>query len=256
MLGARGVGGDGPVAEARAEVARASAGVAGVLVDRGKEECIAERRVGADEGLHNGFGAVAVMGVEIPDGHTAGGDGSGSVGGSAGGREGGREIVGGVNGRERDLVQITEAHRMARAGVVAGRPHEGKNRSALRDRVTGGREGGGGGAAGVVADVLEERGVRVEVAGLREAFEMRGRVREEERGIVHRSRGRRHAPFPGSVSDAEVRGGAEDAGRLLRAQRGAVVGALRIVENEHGEIVVIPPHRGRRRNLKKENENE
>ena len=54
---------------------------------------------------------------------------------------------------------------------------------------------------------------------------------------------------------AEVRGGAEDAGRLLRAQRGAVVGALRIVENEHGEIVVIPPHRGRRRNLKKENEN-
>jgi hypothetical protein len=53
-----------------------------------------------------------------------------------------------------------------------------------------------------------------------------------------------------------VRGGAEDAGRLLRAQRGAVVGALRIVENEHGKIVVIPPHRGRRRNLKKENENE
>ena len=167
VLGARGVGGDGPVAEARTEVARASAGVAGVLVDRGKEECIAERRVGADEGLHNGFGAVAVMGVEIPDGHTTGGDGSGSVGGSAGGREGGREIVGGVNSRERDLVQITETHRMARAGVVAGRPHEGKNRSALRDGVTSGREGGRGGATGVVADVLEEGGVRVEVAGLR-----------------------------------------------------------------------------------------
>ena len=123
---------------------------------------------------------------------------------------------------------------MARAGVVAGRPHEGKNRSALRDRVTSGREGGRGGATGVVADVLEERGVRVEVAGLREALEMRGRVREEERGIGHRSGGRRHAPFPRRVSRVEVRGGAEDAGRLLGAQRGAVVGALRIVENEHG----------------------
>ena len=116
------------------------------------------------------------MGVEIPDGHTTGGDCSGSVGG----RDGGREIVGGVNRGECDLVQITETHRMARAGVVAGRPHEGKNRSALRDRVTSGREGGGGGATGVVADVLEEGGVRVEVAGLREALEMRGRARFTE----------------------------------------------------------------------------
>ena len=126
-------------------------------------------------------------------------------------------------GRHGDVVEQAKAHSLVSLCVVAGRPHEGKNRSALRDRVTSGREGGGGGATGVVADVLEEGGVRVEVAGLREALEMRGRVREEERGIGHRSGGRRHAPFPGSVSGAEVRGGAEDAGRLLRAQRGAVV---------------------------------
>ena len=99
MLLAWGARGDGPVANLRAEVARAGAGIAGVLVDGGEEESSAGGRGGGggrDEVVEDGFGAVAVVGIEVPHGDAARG--------CDGWRGGAGKIVGGVNGGEGDLV--------------------------------------------------------------------------------------------------------------------------------------------------------
>ena len=221
MLGAGGVGGDGPVAEARAEVVRAGAGVAGVLVDGGEE------KVGSGwVCVKDGFGAVAVMGIEIPDGDAADGGGNG--------RAGGGKIVRGVERGEGDLVEVAEAHGLAGGGVVAGRAQQREDGRAVREGVARGGEGAGDGAAGVVADAGEKRRVGVEVAGLREAFEVCGGVGEEERRVGDGGGGRRDGEGPRGARGAEVGGGAEDARGLLGAHGGAVVGTLRIVEKEHG----------------------
>ena len=221
MCGAGGVGGDGPVAEARAEVVGAGAGVAGVLVDGGEEK-VRRGRVCVE----NGLGAVSVVGVEIPDGDAADGGGSGCASGG--------EIVRGVERGEGDLVEVTEAHGLASGGVVAGRAQERESGGAVGEGVVRGGAGARDGTAGVVADAGEKRRVGVEVTGLGEAFEVRGGVGEEERRVGDGGGGRRDGEGPRGVGGAEVGGGADDARGLLGAQGGAVVGALRIVEKEHG----------------------
>ena len=104
----------------------------------------------------------------------------------------------------------------------------------MREGVARGGAGAGDGAAGVVGDAREKRRVGVEVAGLGETFEVRGRVGEEEGGVEDGGRGRRDGEGPRGVGGAEVGGGADDAGRLLGPHRGTVVGAVRVVEKEHG----------------------
>lgn len=209
VLLARRARGDGPVANLRTEVARAGAGIAGVLVDGGEEEGRAGGQGGGggrDEVVENGLGAVAVVGIKVPDGDAARG---------CGGQSGGRKIAGGMNGREGDLVQIAKAHGLRRGGVVTRRTHEGKDGGAVRQGVPRGGECRGYGTAGVVTDVVEKRGVSIEVAGLREAADVGRSVDERKRGIGDRGGGRRQTKLPIRVRCAKVRGGADDAGRLL-----------------------------------------
>jgi len=173
-------------------------------------------------GMENGLGAVAVVGVEIPDGDA-----------------GGAEAGAGVEGGERDLVEVAEAHGFFGGGVVAGRAHEGEGGLgraggvARCERMAGGAEGGGDGAAGVIADAFEERRIRIEITPDAEAAEVRRGMGEQE-NLVGDEGGVGFAPSPVGVRGAEVRGGADDAGGLLGAHRGAVIGAAGIVENQHG----------------------
>ena len=73
--------------------------IARILVNRRKENMVVA--------LENRLGAIAVMGIEIPD----------------------RDFVGpkiflGEQGSDGDLVQVTETHRLRARGVVPGRPHQ------------------------------------------------------------------------------------------------------------------------------------
>jgi hypothetical protein len=85
--------------------------------------------------------------------------------------------------------------------------------------VARGGEGGRDGAACVIGDVVEVRCVGVEVAGLREAFEVGGGMDEVERGVGDGVGSGREAKLPGGASGAEERGSANDAGGLLGAHR-------------------------------------
>lgn len=214
VLRARGTGRDGPVADIRRNVGEAGAGVAGRLMDGGEEE----RTGGSVDGRgENGFGAVAVMGVEIPNSHAAG-----------------AEVVVRVESGDGDVVEVTEAHRGIGGGVMAGRTHEGESGRAGGEGVLGRGDRGGGGAAGVVGDGGEIGRVGVEVVGLGKAAQVRGSVGAKECGVGDGSGGRRDTEFPPGVRGAEVGGGTDDAGGLLGAHGRAVIGALRIVEDEHG----------------------
>ena len=146
----------------------------------------------------------------------------------------GAEVVMRVERGEGDVVEVAKAHRGIGRGVMAGGAHEGESRGAGGEGVFGRGDRGGSGATGVVGDVGEIGRVGVEVAGLSETAQVRGGVGAKERGVGEGSGGRRDAEFPRGVSGAEMGGGTGDAGGLLGAHRGAVVGALGIVKNEHG----------------------
>ena len=158
-----------------------------------------------------------MVGVEIPDRDAFG-----------------AEVGVGVERGDGDLVEITKSHGGGRRGVMPRRAHEGECGGASGERVGGGGETGGDGTAGVVVDPVEIGRVGVEIAGLSEALEVGSGVGQAERVIGNRGRGRRETKFPVGVRGAEVSGGAGDPGRLLGAHGGAVVGALGVVENEHG----------------------
>ena len=117
---------------------------------------------------------------------------------------------------------------------MAGWAHEREGRGARRESVRRGGETGGDGTESVVANGVEIGRVGVEIAGLGEALEVGDGVSEAERIVGNCGGGRRHAEFPVGVRGAEVGGAEGDPGGLLGTHRGAVVGALGVVEDEHG----------------------
>jgi hypothetical protein len=139
-----------------------------------------------------------------------------------------------VEGGDGDRVEVTEAHRGVGGGVVTGWTHEREGGLAGGERVFGRGERSGSGAAGVIGDEGEIGRIGVEVVGLGKAAQVRGSVGAKKRGVGNGSGGRRDTEFPRGVRGAEVGGGTDDPGGLLRAHGRAVIGALRIVENEHG----------------------
>jgi hypothetical protein len=154
-------------------------------------------------------------------------------------------MVVGMESGDSDGVEVTETHRGGGGRVMAGRTHERENRRAMCKRVIGGGESSGYGAAGVGGDVVEERGVGVEVAGLVETVQVGGAVGEEQ-GLVGDRGGRWwHAEFPGGMGGAEMGDGAGDACGLFGAHRGAVIGALGVVKDQHGRMAA--KRRGRRK---------
>jgi hypothetical protein len=169
-------------------------------------------------GMENGLGAITVVGVEIPDGNAAG-----------------AEMVVGMESGDSDGVEVTETHRGGGGRVMAGRTHERKNRRAMCKRVIGGGERGGYGAAGVGGDVVEERRVGVEVAGLVETVQVGGAVGAEQGRVGNRRGWWWHAELPGGMGGAEMGDGAGDACGLFGAHRGAVIGALGVVKDNHGQ---------------------
>lgn len=114
-------------------------------------------------GVEDGFGAVTVVGVEIPNGDAAG-----------------TEMVVGVEGGDGDGVEIAEAHGSGGGGVMAGWAHEGESGRAPGERVGGGGESGGHGATSVGGDVVKERRVSVKVAGFVEAAQVGGGMSEQQ----------------------------------------------------------------------------
>ena len=166
-------------------------------------------------GAENGFGTISVVGIEIP--HRDPGGTKLSLGGEC---------------RDGDAVEITKSHRFAGGRVVTGRTHERKNRGAMVKGVFRDFEGGGDGAAGVVGDAGEIGRVGIEVARLREPLYVRGCVGQQQGFVGDGSD--RYAPRPVGMGGAQVGGGPGDAGGLLGAHRGAVGGALRIVQEKHG----------------------
>ena len=116
-----------------------------MLVD-GKESCA----VMVDK---DGLGAVAVVDIEIKDGHAVG----------AGG-----ECLEGGNGHR---IQIAEAHGLIARGVMPGRTHEAEDGFASAGKFKSVQRGTGT-AAGVIGDAVEVGRFGVEINRLREAHEM------------------------------------------------------------------------------------
>ena len=185
--------GNGPVAGLRAEVLRAGAGVARVLVDGSEENAVAT--------VQDRLGAVAMVGVEIPDRHPPR-----------------PEVALREERGQRDLVEVAEAHRLGVRRVVAGRAHEREDRRLLFEGMARGLERSGDGATRMVADAGKEGRVRVEIARLREALQVGGRVGKQER-VIGGERGLGCPPRPVRVGRAEVFLRANDARRLLRPHR-------------------------------------
>ncbi len=195
---------DGPVA-AVIEGAQARAGIAGRLVDRGEEN--------AGASVENRLGAVAVVGVEIPDGDARG-----------------VKFLANVAGGDSDVVEVTKTHRLLAGGVMAGRAHERKCRQPVQERNLGGGDRGTDGAQGVFGDAGEMGRVGVEVARLEEALKVLGRVSEQQ--ALERWCGRL-APGPIGMRGAEVRRGFGDPRGFLGAHRGTVIDGARIVKDQH-----------------------
>lgn len=190
----------------RPEIVRAGARIAGRLVHRREKETFTA--------MQNGFGAVAVVRVGVPDGDTLR-----------------PEIFLCVQRGDGDLVEITKPHRLPCRRVMAGRAHERKRRRARRERVQRGLERRGDRATRVFGDAGKIRRVLIEVARDGEAIQVRGRVRKKERFVGD---GRaRNLPRPIRMCRAQVRRGFRRARGLLGAHRGAVVGAPGIVKDEH-----------------------
>ena len=178
-------------------------------MDRCKEEVLSA--------VENRFRAVAVVGVEVPDRDA-----------------GGPKPTLGNQGGDRDLVEVAEAHRAIVGRVMAGRAHQRKDGrgGALVEGVLRGFDGGGDRPAGVFADAGEPRGIGVEVPSCLQGAHKGIDVGELEHGVRRGARAR-FAPEPTGLRPAKVIDRAEDAGGLLGALGGAVLGAARIVEQEH-----------------------
>lgn len=173
------------------------------------------------------FGAVAVMGIEVPDRHFGGGE----------------VFLRGESGR-RYLVEITKAHGLGSGGVMAGWAHEGERRRSMqsgsrrREGVPGGVDCGGDSTARVIGDAGKIRSVGIEVARIGEASKVRGGMCEQKR-VIRRGRIGWSGPCPFGMCGTEMSGGASDASRLFGSKRGAVIGAPWVMQDQHG-IVFVP----------------
>ncbi len=150
------------------------------------------------------------MRIEIPDGHASTGRGDRKRG-------------------DGYLVEITEPHCLIARGVVAGWTHEGEGfLPGLGE--PGCLQRGADGTAGMIVDPGEIRRVVVDIGGLLNAPEQAWRMGETQRRFVG---DRRNAPRPIRMCLTKMSHAAGDASRLLRPHRGAIVSALRIVQNDH-----------------------
>ena len=202
---ARGARRDGVVV-AVVETLRAGAGIGGVLVN-------GEKRA-AGLILEDGFGAVAVMHIEVEHGdffHTGG----------AGGEHGGG-----------DGIEIAEAHRAVAGRVVSGRTQEAEVGFAFA------REGEGvqraaDGAAGVGVDAVVGGRVAVEEGRGRDAFDVIGEMRAEQRLVGD---GEGFEPGDGQIFlRAEMREGVRDAGGALGVAGLRIGEAAFVGDDVHGE---------------------
>jgi hypothetical protein len=179
--------------------------------------------------LENGLGAVAVVGIKVPDGHART-----------------TEEALGVDARDRDLIQVAESHRLAGGRVMTRRAHEGEGRGLFFDGVTNRVDRGGNGAAGVIRDRGEVRRVAVEIARDGKTGEMSREMGETQHLVRGGIAGL--APGPIGVRRAQMRRGANGPRRLLGSQRRAVFGAAWIMQNQHERRAAKMPKRGKKPN--------
>ena len=165
--------------------------------------------------VENSFGAVAVVGIEIPD------------------RDARDTLGAGRNGGDSDLVQIAEAHRLVGGRVVSGWAHQAERSFALEGEF-GGSQGGAHGPSGMRGNIREIRRVVVEIPGLKQPLQVGRRVGKQE-GLI-RYCDVRCAPVPSGVRGAQVLHATQHAGGLFRSHRGTVLSAARIVKDGHREL--------------------
>ena len=197
----------GPVADMRPMILRARPRVSRILMHRGEKYVLLP--------MHDGLGAVAVMRVKIPN------------------RDAGRpEIPLGVNRRDRDLIQITKAHRLTGRRMVARWTHQRKRRPTGLARMPGRCDGRSHGRARMVLNPGKIGRIRIKITRLPHAFQVRRSVRKEQQLI-----GRRltfgDTPLPIRMRLPQMRLGPHNARGLLRTQGGAIGGAARIVQDDH-----------------------
>jgi hypothetical protein len=153
-----------------------------------------------------------VVRVEVPDGNPR------------------RAALPGGQGGNGDLVEITKPHRLPGGGVMTRRPHQCESLLVRPEGQFHRLHGGAHGAARMVVDPREIGCVVVEIGRHLQALQMRRRVGQEQNLL----RGRhRQPPFPRGMRGAQVRHDLLHARRLFRTQRGAEVGALRVVKDDH-----------------------
>ena len=94
----------------------------------------------------------------------------------------------------------------------------------------------------MIFNPVEERGITVEIGRYTQAFQMSRRVREQQNVV---SCGNGQPPFPISVQGSKMRHRANDPRRLLGPQRGSIIGALRIMKNQHDDCLQVGAQRAR-----------
>ncbi len=170
---------------------------------------------GAGPVEQNGFGAVAVMHVEIENGDPL----------CAGG--------GSFEHGDGDVVQVTKAHRPVAGGVMTGRSHQTENAFAL---ARGGQRGerGGSGGAGETGDVFVKRRVGVKIHRLVQVREMFRRMSAKDLCIAHLAR---FGPFDGQFGlVAQEFECGEDAQRAFGMAGMGIGGAAFVSDDFHVKI--------------------
>ena len=215
VIGPRGMRGHRPVADIGALIPGAGSGVTRILMDRRKEQRLAA--------MQDRLGAVAVMGVEIPDRNPPG-----------------AQLLLGSEGRDRNLVQVAKPHRLGNRGMMPRRAHEGKNRfpRLCREGVLGGFDGPGHRTSSVAVDLGKKGGISVKIAAEPESLQMRGGVGEEQPCLSHRGGGR-FPPNPVRMGFPKMRRRPADACRLFGTHGRAVLDAMWIMEDQHRKQATV-----------------
>ena len=184
---------------------RPGAGIAGMLMDRGKNNLLVT--------AEDGFSAVPVMRVEIPNGDTLTPT---------------RERIQRGDG---DVIEITKSHRLRPRRVMAGRTHQAKTRLAL-DGCARDLHRGPGSTRGVIVNSRIRGRIGIEIdSRLTHRREVCRRVCAQQRRLVSR---RRLARFPAGVARAQERHALRNASGSFHMARAGILHAPGIMENDHG----------------------
>lgn len=161
--------------------------------------------------MENRFGAITVMRIEIPDRDTS------------------HSLQLRMKRGDRDVIEITKAHRLSRCRMVPGWSHQRKHLGASARELRC-RQRRSHSPSSVIEDIVKKGRIRIEVLRYLKPLQMRFTMSQAQDLFES---GWRDFPNPLGMNFTQIGRGAESPRRLIRTRGRAVISTLRIVENLH-----------------------